>query len=237
MSIEAWESYFKPEARNAGNTLHSKGAVHFSRGSDTEVHLFIRGSSPIKVSFKSDSIESPLMIANCTCPQSKKGQLCKHMWAALTEVDIKNPDFLENKHQLENGVDPHFTNSTENAAPLSESQQAQKEKRAQYEAAQKEKQSQYRKQQYQKQKAKMDLKKGKAPKSKAIVEEFPEDIEAALVYFSENGFELREALSTDAISLARKQLARIFHPDKGGSHDEILELNMHTETLLSFVEN
>lgn len=238
MSLDHWEIYFKPEVRKGGRTLASKGVVNLTTSSDTEVHCYIRGSSPVKVSFRSDSIESPNFTAACTCASSKKGQFCKHMWAALTEVAEKKPDFLDSKTEMElySQAKDLSTAGSPKTTGKSDSQLAYKAKREEFEAQQKEKQSDYRKQLYQKQKEKLRSSKGKPPKSKTFVQQFPEDVEAALVYFSQNGFELREDLNSQAVSLARKQLARVFHPDKGGNHDEILELNAHADVLLDFSE-
>lgn len=234
MSIEIWENYFKPESRSAGQALVKKGVVNLARGSDTEVQCYIRGSSPVKVNLSTESIDSTTVFAKCNCAQGKKGQLCKHIWATLNVIVEKNPDFLEAKTEITSAEDSASTTST--AKPQSEATIAYAAKRAEYATAQKEKQSAFRKEQYQKQKQKADLKKGKAPKA-AFVEQHPEEVEAALHYFDTNGFELRGSLDANSISLARKQLARVFHPDKGGNHDEILELNNHADVLLQYCRN
>lgn len=44
---------------------------------------------------------SPLVSADCTCPLSKKGQLCKHIWATLLTVADRRPDFLDGKEEIE----------------------------------------------------------------------------------------------------------------------------------------
>lgn len=233
--MDRWETYFKPETRSAGNALAAKGAVNVSRGSDTQVQCYIRGSSSCKVVFSSDSIDSEAFTATCNCSQGKKGLACKHMWAALTSLEEASSDFLEAKVALSTGAASGATSAPADKKPLSESQAAYQEKRAASEAAYKEKQSDYRKQQYQRQKDKLNAKKGKAPKV-AFTETFPEDVEAALKYFEVNGFDLRTTLTSDDVSNARKILARIFHPDKGGSHDEIVELNTNADILLEFAE-
>ena len=76
----------------------------------------------------------------------------------------------------------------------------------------------------------------KSKKSTSEISEFPSFVEDALKYFSDNGFELRGSMNAESINLAKKKLSRVFHPDVGGSHAEILELNKFTETLLKFTE-
>lgn len=231
--METWDSFFKPEVRNAGGKLVDKGIVQMARGSDTEIQCYIRSSPPLKVSFSMESFDSSEIQASCSCPSFKKGQLCKHIWAALSTLNDSNPDFLQGKTDI--AAKSTAAQATSSAKTESPQQAEQKIKREQYAASQKERQNAYRKEQYQKQKAKLDAKKGKVSKKVSSTPDFPEDVQAALQYFSENGFELSEDLTSESISLARKQLSRIFHPDKGGSHSEITELNAYTETLLSFV--
>ncbi len=56
-------------------------------------------------------------------------------------------------------------------------------------------------------------------------------------YFSENGFELRNSMTKENVSQAMKKLSRIFHPDKGGTHEEFTELNKNAEILTKFSVN
>lgn len=234
MSIEQWEPYFKPEVRSAGRALSAKGMVSVSRGSDTQIQCFIRGSSPQKVTFSSESIDSPILLAACNCSLSKKGQTCKHMWASLLQLEETGSDILDSKNEL---ITTASASSREaGKKPLSESQIAYQQKRAISEAAYKEKQANYRKQHYQSQKQKMDAKKGKSSKL-TPAPSFPDHVEEALKYFEINGFHLRTTLTSEDIGVARKKLARVFHPDKGGSHEEITELNNFAEILLEFAQS
>lgn len=228
MSIKNWEHFFKPEVRSSGRTLFLQGKVSLSQPSDTEIALFIRASTSFKVSFKSKSVSSSLVLVDCNCPAGKKNLFCKHIWAGLLAAEEKNSDFLDGKIEIEKKVfvSETFEKVKSTKTPLSES-------RATTQAAFKEKQAQYRKEQYQKQKQRLkDLKKSK--KEIHIEPEFPEDVEKALNYFSQNGFELRKTLKKDIINSAKKKLARIFHPDLGGSHEEILALNEYTDILIDF---
>src|SRR5690606_1833081 len=90
------------------------------------------------------------------------------------------------------------------------------EQQLEKQAAYKEKQNQYRKQQYQKQKQILKEKKHGKDKTKNL-STLPDHIDQALHYFSENGFELKDSLSKESLATAKKQLARVFHPDRGGS--------------------
>lgn len=227
MAIETWEHFFKPEVRNAGQAFVGKGKVALMRPTDTELQAYVRGSTSFKVQLRSPSIDSPLVTVGCNCPQGKKGSLCKHIWATIVVVEEKNPDFFSCKTEL--------TTSSDTSAP-----EAQRPKLSQTQidsqAAYKVKQADYRKQQYQLQKERAQKFKKTKSSKKPITPLFPDNVVEALRYFSENGFALEESLSAEAVSLARKKLARVFHPDLGGSHDEILELNQFADVLFNFCE-
>jgi uncharacterized Zn finger protein len=228
VAMEKWVNFFKSEVRSAGQAFVSKGQVALMRPSDTELQAYIRTSTSFKVQFKSPSIDSSQVTAFCNCPQGKKGSLCKHIWATLVVVDEKNPDFFADKTEL--------TTSTDASAP-----EALRPKLSQTQidshAAYKLKQADYRKQQYQIQKERAQkFKKTKSPKTPPP-SPFPDNVREALRYFSENGFELADSMTTETVGLARKKLARVFHPDLGGSHDEILELNRLTDVLLTYCES
>ncbi|MFN7728198.1 MAG: SWIM zinc finger domain-containing protein [Bdellovibrio sp.] len=222
MSLAAWEHFFKPEVRSSGRAFVAKGKVALSRPSDTEIQGYIRTSSPFKVVFKSESIDNPLLTASCSCPQSKKGQLCKHMWAALLVIDDKNTDFLEGKVELQNE-----SVGTAAAAPKKPKQsEAQIASQAAYSL----KQAEYRKQQYQKQKERAkSLKRTK--KGDAQECEHPPEVDEALAFFESNGFSFKDSFNPESVAFAMKKLARVFHPDLGGSHEEILELNKFSGVL------
>ena len=239
MSVQNWEHFFKPEVRSSGRTLFSQGKVSLQQPSDTEIVAFIRISSPLKVSLKTKSIESSTVFADCNCPAGKKDLFCKHIWAALLATEEKNPDFFEDKTEIEK-MESHLKATTFKPKPTAQSQAyedkqaAFKEKQTAYKEQQKEKQSLYRKIQYQKQKLRQKSFKNK--KSMPEPNEFPSTVEKALDYFSQNGFELRESMNKDLVSAAKKKLARIFHPDLGGSHEEILDLNKYSDILMGFIK-
>lgn len=240
MNLENWEHFFKPEVRSSGRKYYTAGNVSISQPSDTEIQAFIRGSSPIKVNLKSASVSSPLVSADCTCPLSKKGQLCKHIWATLLTVADKRPDFLDGKEDIEKRTQ-HETASKQSdqkfskpsfklqPKPLTEAQQASQ-------AAYKAKQDDYRKQRYQQQKQWLKEKKLASKMKETSTPNLPEDVESALHFFEQNGFPIETPIKPEEVQLAKKKLARIFHPDIGGQHDEILELNKHSEALLQYAE-
>ena len=49
-------------------------------------------------------------------------------------------------------------------------------------------------------------------------------MDLALKYFSENGFPLGYPADQDELIKAKRILSNVFHPDKGGAHEEMLEL-------------
>jgi len=231
---EKWEHFFKPEVRSSGRLYFLNGKVASSQPSDTEIQAYIKGSTAYKVSFKSNSVESEEITVDCTCPASKKGQFCKHIWATLLKVEQSHPDFLDSKQEIQK----RSQSSEEPTASPKFQKNTQSEARAQAQANFKAKQADYRKQQYQKQKQRLkDQKQAKKKAQTAVLPELPEEVQKALSFFSENGFPMEGALNADVIRFAKKKLSRVFHPDIGGSHQEIVELNVNYEVLMGFVEN
>lgn len=227
MSIQIWEHFFKPETRSSGRSLFSQGKVSIQQPSDIEVVAYVRVSPPLKVSLKTESMASDTLLVDCNCPAGKKGLLCKHIWAGLLATEQKNPDFFESKTEIQK---KEALSKPEAQAKPTEKSQAYETKQAEY----KEKQANYRKEQYQKQKQRLkDIKQNKNSTPEKIA--FPREIEKALSFFSQNGIELRDSLNKELVGSAKKKLARIFHPDLGGSHDEILELNKYADVLIEFI--
>jgi uncharacterized Zn finger protein len=249
MSIEAWEHFFKPEVRSSGQSYFKKGVVRSAQPSDTEVQAFIRSSGNYKVTFKSPSVESPVISVDCTCPTSQKGQFCKHVWATLLKVEQSHSDFLDGKTDIQK--QEHAEKAEEEAS--SRAAEIQKESKSPYQfqakkplsqeqvekrEAYKQKQSDYRKQQYQKQKQRLkELKQGeKVSKLEPVRPQYPPKVKEALKFFHQNGFEMEETLNAEILRLAKKHLSRVFHPDKGGSHEEIVDLNRNAAILSEFLE-
>ena len=65
---------------------------------------------------------------------------------------------------------------------------------------------------------------------------FAPNIEHALDYFLRNGFPMPDGPTEEALREAKKKLSRVFHPDKGGSHEEVAELNQNCDILLEFLK-
>lgn len=238
--IDQWEHYFKPEVRSSGRLMVTKEQVSLKQPSDTELVAFLRVSGGVKVHLKLTRVDSAEVQATCTCPLFKKGQYCKHIWATLLESIQKKPDFFEDKTELSiteiQGSSKAIVDSTDMTGGNTDSSAAQVREIKKNEKHQQklEAQSLYRKLQYQKQK--LRLKKMKLAKKNQVPEsKFPASVEEALTYFLDNGFDLRAGLTKESVNLAKKKLARVFHPDLGGSHREILELNGYAEILSKFL--
>lgn len=258
MSVESrWGQFFKPEVRQQGAGLVAKRRVLLAQSTDTMIRSYVKISSPIQVVFSSDSIESSTFIVDCSCPASGKGQFCKHIWATLLVVEEKYPDFLDCKTDIEKVANLKSVSKASVKAPNASG--SGKEKRpptpAQLEAqeAQKKRHSEIRKQQYQlaKERQKEFLKNQKLEKKKRKAESaasarpryssqyspqyswpYSSEVEAALKFFSENGFPLDVPVDEAVLRKAKTILSRVFHPDKGGSHEEILTLNRNFDILL-----
>ncbi|MEQ1722610.1 MAG: SWIM zinc finger family protein [Pseudobdellovibrio sp.] len=222
MSIEILDSFFNSSARSGGARYFKEGRVSFSKPSSNEISSYVKPN--FRVSLKSESYDSKNIMADCNCPPSQKGQLCKHIYAVFLAVSEKSPDFFENKKEIQKSV-----GSTKATKPISAEQEASK-------AAFKEKQNDYRKEQYQKQKERLKkIKNSKKNKSYDSAPSFPADIQLVIDYFTKNGFPFDTSVDENAILFARKKLARIFHPDAGGSHDESTELNSNSDILLKYI--
>lgn len=239
MSVKSLEHFFKPEIRSSGSSLYAQGKVSIKQPSDTEIVAYIKTTPPLKVSLKTKDIASPTLYADCNCPVGKKNLFCKHIWATLLLTEENFSDFLEEKTHIENMATLKETlfkpQQTAQSKAWEEKQITFQEKQAAYKQQQKEKQSLYRKIQYQKQKLRShQFKKDKIEES--IQPKFPLDVEKSLAFFSQNGFDLTKSLTQENINVAKKKLARIFHPDKGGTHEEILELISNSDILLKFAK-
>lgn len=204
--LKTWEKFFKPETQHSGTKLAMQEKVALAGGSDTGVEAYVRVAPPTKVRLSSE-IGNEAITASCSCPASKKGQYCKHLWAVLTCAEVKYPDFFIGKSDLVKAAvlpDPH-----------------------------EEKREAYRKAEYQKQKLRAKEKAG-GRKSRAV-KTYPEDVEAAIAYFTLNGFSMTDGLSEETLGEAKRKLSRVFHPDKGGNHNEVVELNRNWEVIVRYL--
>ncbi|MBO9667658.1 MAG: hypothetical protein J7501_12695 [Bdellovibrio sp.] len=213
--LSAWENYFKPEVRKQGAEDFAAGLAVISVAGDARIEGYVKASKPVKVLFVAESIASSSFTVDCMCSSAAKGTLCRHVWALLLATEKKHPDFLDSKKNLDKGslfvkVESPF----------------------------KAKQDEYKKQQYQKQKerAKIQRQQMKAKaKGVPLKSAFPEEVTAALAYFSENGFPMQDSLDEESVKNAKKVLARVFHPDKGGTHDETVILNQNYQILMDYL--
>jgi hypothetical protein len=148
--------------------------------------------------------------------------LCKHIWATLLKAEDSHSDFLEGKNEISLGEISPLSAEHERPGHTKRSKTVKPDP-TEAQTAFKKKQKDYQKQNYEKQKQR--AKEFKASKKKALPSQIPPTLEKAFHYFSKNGFPMETNLSLESLALAKKKLSRIFHPDLGGSHEEILELN------------
>jgi hypothetical protein len=233
-ALDRFSHHFKPEVRRQGEKGVQSGAIVTGLLSDNRIEGFGRGATAARVVLASESVSSSLFTVSCDCPSAGRGQLCKHIWGVLKITEVQHPDFLEAKEDLENVSKHQLTAKPSKAVS----------------AQLKEKQAQLRQKQYQK--IKEFKKKAKVAQKKASRSEFnirvPDDVEQALAYFAANGFatnditgditdDLMGDLSVDFFNVAKKKLSRVFHPDKGGSHEEMLTLNRHFDVIIEWLRS
>ncbi len=232
MSTEdTFGNLFKPEVKSSGRKLFAQEKVSLGTQSDTAIQAYIRVSPPFKVKFTTLDISSTTFSVECNCPVAKKNRYCKHVWATLLCVEENYPDFLSNKTDIES------LNATIPASEPNIKLNIKTEKQTAYQEASKERANAYRKEQYQKQKARLKEKKQEQKgKGTTSVASYPVAVEAACAYFEQNGFPMNPP-SNDIFLQAKRKLSRLFHPDKGGTHDEFVELNHHCEALQLYFKN
>ena len=222
MSVEdTFGSFFKPEVKSSGRKLVAQEKVSLSSGSDTGVQAYVRVAPPSKVTFSADEVGSTSFTAECNCPVAKKDRFCKHIWATLLCAEERYPDFFIGKTEMNQ---MQSTSGSESGT------------KASYQETANQRASEYRKAQYQKQKtnAKEKKRQQKGHLHSVSQSAFTPEVEAALAYFTDNGFPMPEGPSKEIMSEAKKKLSRFFHPDKGGSHDESVVLNQNCEVILGF---
>lgn len=242
---EVWGKFFKAEVRTSGAKLFAQEKVSLPSGSDTAIQAYVRVAPPSRVKFSATDIGSESFIADCTCPVAKKSQFCKHVWATLLCVERKYPDFLSAKRRIEKPASPEGSafaaadvSNRGGSTGATDAEERRPDPRASYRESAKSRAAEYRKEQYQKQKLRAKARKQSAseltlPKGRRL---YPEEVEKALGYFSVNGFPMTEGPSEEILGEAKKKLSRVFHPDKGGTNGEIVELNRNCEVLQRFLK-
>ncbi len=220
MSVEsAYEHFFKPEVRKQGREDLAEGLAVMSVAGDARIEGYVKASKPHKVLFVAENIASSTFTVDCSCSSANKGSFCRHIWALLLLTEKKHPDFLDSKTNLEKGSLFAVVESPFKA-----------------------KQAEFKKLQYQKQKERakaqrQEIKnKAKGLSNKTVKgTTFSQDVNAAFEFFSLNGFPLENSLDEESLKNAKKVLSRVFHPDKGGTHDESVLLNQHYQILIDYL--
>ena len=216
MTIDTLADFFMPEDRKRGEDLFANDVVSITSASDTHARAYVKVAGAPCVSFAAEDIASSNFLADCTCSTAKKGKLCKHIWATLLNLEAIGSDFLACKSLIEKAA----------AKPESAASLAAKVRQAEY--------KQQRKDQNKARNKK--IRDDKRQATLTATSTYSDEVEAALTYFSANGFELSHPLQVKDLNVARKILARVFHPDKGGTHEEILMLNENHEVIADYLD-
>jgi uncharacterized Zn finger protein len=216
MELEArLSSFFGSQERSKGAELLRKDLVVISSASETDVRAFVKGSSSCRVSLSAEEVDTTAFTSTCTCPQARKGELCKHVWAVLLKLQENDADFLNEKIEV---VSAGVKSNPGEDARLAKQQKFKSQQKLKLKERNKE------------------IRQRKKLERRGARIEFPEPVRESLDYFKANGFPL-DGLNLPALIVARKRLSLVFHPDKGGNHEEVLELNSHFEVLQSYLES
>lgn len=78
---------------------------------------------------------------------------------------------------------------------------------------------------------------GSDKKQKTPVFQYPQLVEKARQFFQANGFAMKQPMTMAELIEAKKHLSRVFHPDKGGSHEEILEVNRNFQIINDYLKS
>ena len=204
---------FKPEERKRGEDLFAEDVVILSSATDTTVKAMIKMSGAPRLTLNADDVASPRFHAACSCTSFAKGTLCKHLWATLLKLEQRDADFLSGKTDVDLVAREVKSGRTDR----------QKERYEEHKARAKELRRELK-----------NKKSGHAPKPRdASI--YPEPVTEALAYFKDNGFDMSQDLDLDAVINAKRILSRVFHPDKGGTHDEAVTLNENFEILKEYL--
>lgn len=265
---------FSSSERRKGDKLFRDRGVVLGSADDTFVTASVRSSSPGRVTLSCEEVGAAMIVAKCTCPIYGKGDLCRHIWAAVLALEDGGADFLEGKtdiltesratmaHEGIANESPATQVHRESAVQLtdrtSQRQAEFQERQKAYKEKQKALAKEYRKQRSAKQKQRSDrstnaaddllietlelgatdssrITAGKKPRTPAFA--YPKLVEKARQYFQSNGYEMKQPLELNELIEARKHLSRVFHPDKGGSHEEILELNRNFQIISDYLKS
>lgn len=216
MEVEAdLSSFFGSSERSKGAELFRKDLVVISSASDTDVRAFIKGSSSCRVVLNAEEVDAPAFTSACSCPQSRKGDLCKHVWSVLLKLEEMGADFLNGKTEA---LEPGKKSDPSDQARLAKQEEFKSQQREKVKARNKE------------------IRERKKSEERGPRFTYPAPVQESLDFFSSHGFPLDD-FDMPALMNARKLLSRVFHPDKGGSHNEVLELNAHFDVLESYLKS
>jgi hypothetical protein len=226
---EQLESCFSAPERKRGQDLYDKDLVAVASASDTSVKATVRASGAPRVALSAPEVASTTMSAVCTCSAFRKGTLCKHIWATILKLEEKGSDFLEGKvqvHALTQGAPPDTSNSVSHVSRKPDLSDT------------KARQAAYRKQQNERLKERNKARRQENKPSRAKTAfAYPDNVEQARAYFEQNGLPLNHPLEMADLLNAKKLLSRVFHPDKGGTHEESITLFEHFETIRSYLNS
>ena len=215
---EVLAPYFKPEARSSGARMLAQEKVFLSGASDLAVRAVVRSSPPTRVELSTLDMESKNIIAQCNCAKGKGSELCKHVWATILCAVDKYADFFFWLLSIAAKEEDVPAQAEPKPGPVNAYQEAAKGRAAEYRKSQRERQKAWGKK-----------------SSPVKASKYPADVEASLAYFALNGFPMAEGISDEELGQAKRQLSRVFHSDRGGTHEEIVELNSHAETLALYL--
>ena len=84
---ESLKHYFPQAVRTRGNSYVRKGRVQLKRATSKLITGQVRGSRAYSVEVAQDEDEEGKYRILCTCPHFRRGNACKHLWAALVAAD------------------------------------------------------------------------------------------------------------------------------------------------------
>ncbi|MCF8086161.1 MAG: DEAD/DEAH box helicase [Desulfohalobiaceae bacterium] len=84
---ESLKHYFPQAIRTRGNSYARKGRVRLKRATFKLVTGQVRGSRAYSVEIAQDEEDESKFRILCTCPYFRRGNACKHLWAAIVAAD------------------------------------------------------------------------------------------------------------------------------------------------------
>lgn len=222
--MERWQPYFKQAVVIRGEELFLRAAPRVSLAGNANIEAQVQDKGRKMVRFAIDSQAPSTVNASCSCWKPGRAQFCLHLWSSLRALETHYPEASASWKEL-------------NLKPEEDAGQAARLEKAQLLRS---RQADYRKAAYEKskernrafsQKIKPAAANSSAHSANSSREKLAEPTQNALKYFSLNGFEFAYPLDLAALNAAKKLLSRVFHPDRGGTHEEMLTLHHHFDVL------